>query len=54
VYDPVQERWALRPEARRRRTGTVRRAPAAPAPPATVDIVPGTPAQPLDNSGTIE
>lgn len=51
VYDPVQERWALRPEARRRSTGTVRRAP---APPASVDIVPATPTQPVDNSGTIE
>jgi hypothetical protein len=50
VYDPVQERWALRPEAKRRSTGTVRRPPApsngyVPAPP---------PPAPVENPGPIE
>ena len=51
VYDPVQERWALRPEVRRRNLGTVRRAP---APSAAIDIVPRVPAQPVENTGPIE
>jgi hypothetical protein len=50
VYDPVQERWALQPEARRRNVGTVRRSssPGAPAP-----FTPA-PLAPIENPGPIE
>lgn len=50
VYDPVQERWALRPEVRQRNLGTVRRAPSTDFVPAA----PRAPLQPIENPGPIE
>jgi len=50
VYDPVQERWALRPEVKRRSPGTVRR----PAPPSTGFSPAPPPLAPVENPGPIE
>lgn len=51
VYDPVQERWARRPEVRRRSTSPARRTSPVPAP---VDDFVGAPPAPVENTGPIE
>jgi len=53
VYDPVQERWALRPEAKRRSNGTVRR-PGGPAAPSNGFVPAQPPLQPVEAPGPIE